>query len=49
VYLHSAAHGMGTVVRALIARRHLAQALGLKPTERITLAQSVGLPAIPLG
>lgn len=42
VYLHCAAHGLGTVVRALIDRRRLAQALGLQPTERIALAQSVG-------
>lgn len=49
VYLHCAAHGLGTVVRALIDRRRLAQSLGLKPTERIALAQSVGLPALPPG
>jgi nitroreductase len=48
VYLHCAAHGLGTVVRALIDRRQLAQSLGLKPTERIALAQSVGLPVLPL-
>lgn len=47
VYLHCAANGLGTVVRALIDRRRLAQALGLTPTERIALAQSVGHPAAP--
>ena len=47
VYLHCAAHGLGTVVRALIDRRRLAQALGLQPTERIALAQSVGRCATP--
>lgn len=47
VYLHCAAHGLGTVVRALIDRRRLAQALGLKSTERIALAQSVGRCAAP--
>lgn len=45
VYLHCAAHGLGTVVRALIDRRELARELGLKPGERIALAQSVGWPA----
>lgn len=49
VYLHCAAQGLGTVVRALIDRRRLAQALGLKPTERIALAQSVGRCAAPAG
>lgn len=49
VYLHCAAHGLGTVVRALIDRRRLAQALGLKPTERIALAQSVGRCPVPAG
>lgn len=42
VYLYCAGAGLATVVRALIDRRHLAQALGLKPTQRIALAQSIG-------
>ena len=42
VYLHCAASGLGTVVRGLIDRRLLAQALGLSTTQRIALAQSVG-------
>lgn len=43
VYLHCAAAGLATVVRAMIDRQHLAQALGLPATQRIALAQTVGL------
>lgn len=42
VYLYCAGAGLATVVRALIDRRSLAQALNLKPTQRIALAQSIG-------
>lgn len=42
VYLACAALGLATVVRGLIDRRQLAAALGLPPTQRIVLAQSVG-------
>ncbi|MDQ7954812.1 MAG: SagB/ThcOx family dehydrogenase [Rhodocyclaceae bacterium] len=42
VYLHCAAVGLGTVVRASIDRGALAQALGLRMAQRITLAQTVG-------
>ena len=45
VYLFCAAVGLGTVVRGLIDRRRLANALGLSKTERVTLAQTVGHPA----
>jgi len=45
VYLFCAATGLGTVVRAQIDRRHLALALGLPPTQRIALAQTVGFEA----
>lgn len=45
VYLYCAAAGLGTVVRGLIDRKRLAAALGLRPTQRITLAQTVGYPA----
>ncbi|NML18210.1 hypothetical protein HHL10_24895 [Azohydromonas sp. G-1-1-14] len=45
VYLYCAAAGLGTVVRGLVDRRTLAARLGLGPTQRITLAQTVGLPA----
>jgi SagB-type dehydrogenase family enzyme len=42
VYLCCAAAGLATVVRALIDRRRLAHALHLLPSQRITLAQTVG-------
>jgi SagB-type dehydrogenase family enzyme len=45
VSLYCAAAGLGTVVRGLIDRRALAVALGLMPTERIALAQTVGYAA----
>jgi hypothetical protein len=45
VYLYAASAGLGTVVRASIDRPALARAMGLKPTQRVVLAQSVGLPA----
>lgn len=44
VYLYCASVGLGTVVRGLIDRKRLAQALRLKPSERIALAQTVGYP-----
>jgi SagB-type dehydrogenase family enzyme len=44
VYLYCAAADLATVVRALVDRRQLAMALGLRPTQRIVLAQSVGWP-----
>jgi SagB-type dehydrogenase family enzyme len=44
VYLACSAAGLGTVVRALIDRGQLAKALGLPVTQRILLAQTVGLP-----
>ena len=46
VYLACAALGLGTVVRGLIDRRHLAATLGLTPTERVVLAQSVGMARV---
>lgn len=45
VYLYCAAVGLGTVVRGLVDRQALAKKLGLRPTQRIALAQSVGWPA----
>ena len=45
VYLCCAASGVGCVVRGLVDRRRLAHALGLAPTQRIALAQSIGFPA----
>jgi nitroreductase len=44
VYLYCASEGLATVVRASIDRPALASAMGLRPEQRITLAQSVGYP-----
>lgn len=44
VYLYCAAAGLATVVRAMVDRKRLAEALGLRSTQRIALAQSVGYP-----
>lgn len=44
VYLACAALGLGCVVRGLVDRRALAAALGLGPSQRIALAQTVGWP-----
>ena len=49
VYLYCASTGLATVVRALIDRKALALALGLRPSQHIALAQSVGWPASQLG
>lgn len=45
VYLYCAGAGLATVVRGLVDRRQLAHDLGLRPTQRIVLAQTVGWPA----
>jgi len=44
VYLFCASEGLGSVVFASIDRDRFAQAAGLRPEQRITLAQSVGYP-----
>ena len=44
VYLYCASEGLSTVVRAGIDRPALAKAMGLRPDQRIILAQSVGYP-----
>lgn len=44
VYLFCASEGLATVVRASIDRPTLAQALGLRSSQRIALAQTVGFP-----
>lgn len=44
VYLACAALGLGCVVRGLVDRRALAAAIGLGPSQRIALAQTVGWP-----
>ncbi len=44
VYLWCAASGLSTVVRGSVDRPALAKALGLRPDQRILLAQTVGMP-----
>jgi nitroreductase len=44
VYLFCASERLATVVRASIDRPALARAMGLRPDQRITLAQTVGYP-----
>jgi len=44
VYLFCASEGLATVARASVDRPALGQSLGLRPEQRIVLAQSVGYP-----
>lgn len=44
VYLYCASEGLATVVRGLVDREALSKAIGLRPGQRVTLAQSVGYP-----
>jgi len=44
VYLYCASEGLATIVRAMIDRVPLAQAMQLRPEQRIILAQTVGYP-----
>jgi SagB-type dehydrogenase family enzyme len=44
VYLYCASEGLATVVRALIDRDELAKVMKLRPDQKVTLSQSVGLP-----
>ncbi|MGZ3252881.1 MAG: nitroreductase family protein [Burkholderiaceae bacterium] len=44
VYLYCASEGLATMVRAYIDKPALAQAMLLKPSQHIVLAQSVGYP-----
>jgi nitroreductase len=44
VYLWCAGTGLATVVRGSVDRPALAKALGLRPDQKILLAQTVGLP-----
>ena len=44
VYLFCASEGLATVVRDGIDRPALAEKMGLREDQRITLAQSVGYP-----
>ena len=45
IYLYCASEGLSTVVRAGIDRPTLAKVMGLRPDQRIILAQSIGYPA----
>jgi hypothetical protein len=45
VYLFCAASGLATVVRGLIDRPALAKRMGLNPSQRVILAQTVGYAA----
>jgi SagB-type dehydrogenase family enzyme len=44
VYLYCASEGLATVVRGWVDRPALAKVIGLRPDQRITLAQTVGYP-----
>jgi nitroreductase len=44
VYLYCASEGLATVVRGLIDRPALEQAMKLRPEQKVTLSQSVGYP-----
>ncbi|MGB8277402.1 MAG: nitroreductase family protein [Methylovirgula sp.] len=44
VYLFCASQGLATVVRGLVPRARLAEMMGLRPSQRIIAAQSVGFP-----
>ncbi len=44
VYLFCASEGLASVVRASVDREALAQAMKLRPDQKIALAQSVGYP-----
>ncbi len=47
VYLFCASEGLSTVVRGMVQRQALAKALGLRPEQKILLAQTVGFPPNP--
>jgi len=47
VYLYCASRGLAVGVRGSIDRPALAQAMGLRPEQKIMLAQSVGFPTKP--
>ncbi len=49
VYLYCASEGLSTVVRGLFDADALGVALGLRPHQRVILAQTVGWPASPVG
>ena len=46
VYLFCASEGLATVVRGLVDKTALAEAMHLRPDQKVRLAQSVGYPAV---
>jgi SagB-type dehydrogenase family enzyme len=44
VYLFCASEGLETVVRGLVDRKALAQRMGLRPEQRVIVAQTIGYP-----
>jgi len=44
VYLYCASEGLATVVRGLVNRPVLSERMGLRPDQKIILAQSIGYP-----
>ena len=44
VYLYCASEGLSVVVRAMIDRRGLSEAMNLRPEQKIILSQTVGYP-----
>jgi SagB-type dehydrogenase family enzyme len=44
VYMYCASEGLATVVRGLVDRPALAKVMGLRPDQKVILAQSVGYP-----
>lgn len=44
VYLYCASAGLATVVRGLVEREQLAEAMELRPEQHVVLAQTVGYP-----
>ena len=44
VYLYCASEGLTTVVRAMVDRTALSNAMKLRPDQKVTLAQTVGYP-----
>jgi hypothetical protein len=45
IYLFCASEGLGCVIRGSIPKERLATEMGLKPMQRILLAQTVGIPS----
>jgi nitroreductase len=45
VYLYCASEGLATVVRGMVDREALSGAMGLRPDQRVVLAQTVGYPS----